>query len=167
MPTRPCSGSRGVPSGGDSRGVRINTVLRSKDSSTSSCCGIVFAGHCTGADLASHYASADFLVFSSVTETFGNVMLEIIGRRQRKTGPQTSPHDPASERSISFPCHPSDMRCQHERVCRLPIGATRNRLSSLGKPPPKLRRHEWTQLRRTRRKALADSHECVIAAIAK
>jgi UDP-2,3-diacylglucosamine pyrophosphatase LpxH/glycosyltransferase involved in cell wall biosynthesis len=35
-----------------------------------------FAGLRTGEDLASHYASADVLVFPSETETFGNVLLE-------------------------------------------------------------------------------------------
>ena len=36
----------------------------------------VFAGMRTGGDLAEHYASADILLFPSVTETFGNVTLE-------------------------------------------------------------------------------------------
>ena len=35
-----------------------------------------FAGMQTGEDLARHYASADILVFSSETDTFGNVLLE-------------------------------------------------------------------------------------------
>ncbi len=37
---------------------------------------IHFAGVRTGDDLARHYASADFLLFPSETETFGNVLLE-------------------------------------------------------------------------------------------
>jgi glycosyltransferase involved in cell wall biosynthesis len=36
----------------------------------------IFAGMQTGEDLASHYASADLFVFTSKTETFGNVTLE-------------------------------------------------------------------------------------------
>ena len=36
----------------------------------------VFAGRRMGEDLASHYASADLLLFPSLTETFGNVTLE-------------------------------------------------------------------------------------------
>lgn len=36
----------------------------------------VFAGSRTGMDLARHYASADLFVFPSMTETFGNVVLE-------------------------------------------------------------------------------------------
>jgi glycosyltransferase involved in cell wall biosynthesis len=35
-----------------------------------------FAGYQSGDDLATHYASADFLLFPSKTETFGNVLLE-------------------------------------------------------------------------------------------
>ncbi|MBU1444557.1 MAG: glycosyltransferase family 1 protein [Gammaproteobacteria bacterium] len=38
--------------------------------------GITFAGTRTGDDLAAHFASADFFVFPSMTETFGNVTLE-------------------------------------------------------------------------------------------
>ena len=36
----------------------------------------IFAGRRLGHDLAVHYASADMLVFPSLTETFGNVTLE-------------------------------------------------------------------------------------------
>ena len=35
-----------------------------------------FAGYRIGADLADHYAAADLFAFSSLTETFGNVVLE-------------------------------------------------------------------------------------------
>lgn len=37
---------------------------------------IILTGPRTGATLAEHYASADFFVFSSLTETYGNVILE-------------------------------------------------------------------------------------------
>lgn len=37
---------------------------------------IVFAGMRTGEDLAAHYASADFFIFPSMTETYGNVTVE-------------------------------------------------------------------------------------------
>ncbi len=37
---------------------------------------IVFAGMRTGEDLAIHYASADIFIFPSLTETFGNVVVE-------------------------------------------------------------------------------------------
>lgn len=38
----------------------------------------IFAGARTGEDLARHYASADLFLFPSVTETFGNVVLEAL-----------------------------------------------------------------------------------------
>lgn len=38
--------------------------------------GSTFAGRRSGVDLAEHYASADLLLFPSLTETFGNVTLE-------------------------------------------------------------------------------------------
>jgi glycosyltransferase involved in cell wall biosynthesis len=40
------------------------------------CPGAIFAGQRIGADLATHYASADLFLFPSVTETFGNVTTE-------------------------------------------------------------------------------------------
>ncbi len=40
--------------------------------------GLVFAGMRTGEDLARHYASADLFLFPSLTETFGNVILEAL-----------------------------------------------------------------------------------------
>jgi glycosyltransferase involved in cell wall biosynthesis len=41
-----------------------------------SCPDCIFAGPRTGEDLARHYASADLFLFPSLTETFGNVVLE-------------------------------------------------------------------------------------------
>ncbi|MEL7062018.1 MAG: glycosyltransferase family 1 protein [Acidobacteriota bacterium] len=38
--------------------------------------GAIYAGMRRGADLAAHYASGDLLIFPSLTETFGNVLLE-------------------------------------------------------------------------------------------
>jgi glycosyltransferase involved in cell wall biosynthesis len=37
-----------------------------------------FAGYRTGDDLADHYAAADLFAFASLTETFGNVVLEAL-----------------------------------------------------------------------------------------
>jgi glycosyltransferase involved in cell wall biosynthesis len=42
----------------------------------SACPDAVFAGQRTGEDLAAHYASADLFLFTSLTETFGNVTAE-------------------------------------------------------------------------------------------
>lgn len=38
----------------------------------------IFAGMRSGEDLAAHYASADFFIFPSLTETFGNVITEAL-----------------------------------------------------------------------------------------
>ncbi|MBI3526151.1 MAG: glycosyltransferase family 1 protein [Betaproteobacteria bacterium] len=43
-----------------------------------SCPTAIFAGMRTGADLATHYASADLFLFPSLTETFGNVTTEAL-----------------------------------------------------------------------------------------
>lgn len=42
------------------------------------CPEALFAGQRNGEDLAAHYASADFFVFPSLTETFGNVTVEAL-----------------------------------------------------------------------------------------
>jgi glycosyltransferase involved in cell wall biosynthesis len=42
----------------------------------SKCPEAIFAGMRSGQDLATHYASADVLLFPSITETYGNVTLE-------------------------------------------------------------------------------------------
>jgi len=42
------------------------------------CEGAIFAGTRRGEDLAAHYASADLLLFPSLTETFGNVTTEAL-----------------------------------------------------------------------------------------
>jgi glycosyltransferase involved in cell wall biosynthesis len=41
-----------------------------------SCPNSIFAGMQTGESLAQHYASSDIFLFSSISETFGNVTLE-------------------------------------------------------------------------------------------
>ena len=40
---------------------------------------VIFSGMQTGEDLATHYASADVLLFASETETYGNVVMEAMG----------------------------------------------------------------------------------------
>jgi glycosyltransferase involved in cell wall biosynthesis len=64
------------------RGVNPTTRLvivgdgPSRDAIQSACPQAHFAGMRSGSDLATHYASADILLFPSITETFGNVTLE-------------------------------------------------------------------------------------------
>jgi glycosyltransferase involved in cell wall biosynthesis len=47
-----------------------------RDALRARCPQAIFAGHRGGDDLAAHYASADVFLFSSLTETFGNVTTE-------------------------------------------------------------------------------------------
>lgn len=54
-----------------------------------------YAGSRTGADLAAHYASADVFVFPSITETFGNVVLEAMS-----SGLMTVAYDYAAPRLL-------------------------------------------------------------------
>lgn len=48
----------------------------SKSQLQAKCTEATFAGMRSGSDLAAHYASADLLLFPSITETYGNVTLE-------------------------------------------------------------------------------------------
>ncbi|MBN2467811.1 MAG: glycosyltransferase family 1 protein [Deltaproteobacteria bacterium] len=48
----------------------------SRNSLESTCSDVIFAGMQSGEALARHYASADMFLFPSITETFGNVILE-------------------------------------------------------------------------------------------
>lgn len=50
----------------------------SRDALARQCPQAVFAGARRGEDLAAHYASADLFLFPSLTETFGNVVLEAL-----------------------------------------------------------------------------------------
>lgn len=47
-----------------------------RESLRAACPEALFAGVCSGEDLAAHYASADLFLFPSLTETFGNVVPE-------------------------------------------------------------------------------------------
>jgi glycosyltransferase involved in cell wall biosynthesis len=48
----------------------------SRESMRTRCPDAIYAGMRTGEDLATHYASGDIFLFSSLTETFGNVTVE-------------------------------------------------------------------------------------------
>ena len=63
---------------GDGRGLRLVFVGDGplRVALGERCPQAVFAGQRSGEDLATHYASADFFVFPSMTETFGNVVTE-------------------------------------------------------------------------------------------
>ena len=63
-----------------SEGVQVRGLLVGdgplRASLAARCPELIFAGQRSGTDLAAHYASADFFVFPSLTETFGNVVIE-------------------------------------------------------------------------------------------
>ena len=77
-----------------------------------------FAGYRAGEDLADHYAAADIFAFSSLTETFGNVVLEAMASglpvvalraggvgetvRSGETGLLVEPSEPADR--LAEPC---------------------------------------------------------------
>lgn len=62
------------------RGARLVVVGDgpARRSLAAACPGAVFTGMLRGAPLAAHYASADLFVFPSLSETFGNVLLEAL-----------------------------------------------------------------------------------------
>ncbi len=92
--------------------------------------GTVFMGRLTGRALSEFYASADIFVFPSITETFGNVVLEAMSSHLALVAPDwgattelATPHT-----SLQFPAH--DPAALADRVERLVNDAPlRRRLS--------------------------------------
>src|SRR5471032_2166093 len=66
--------------------------------------GTVFMGRLTGRALSEFYASADIFVFPSITETFGNVVLEAMSSRLALVAPDiVATTEPATtETSLQF-----------------------------------------------------------------
>ena len=67
--------------------------------------GTVFTGHIAGDDLSAFYASADVFIFPSVTDTFGNVLLEAMASGPAIVGAQygTTTELLAEGRGLTFP----------------------------------------------------------------
>jgi glycosyltransferase involved in cell wall biosynthesis len=92
--------------------------------------GAVFAGRLTGRALSEFYASADVFVFPSITETFGNVVLEAMASGLAVIAPDwgATTELATAERALQFPAH--DALALAERVERLVTDASlRRRLS--------------------------------------
>ncbi|HEV8410774.1 MAG TPA: glycosyltransferase family 1 protein [Gemmatimonadaceae bacterium] len=81
--------------------------------------GTVFMGRLTGRSLSEFYASADIFVFPSITETFGNVVLEAMSSRLALVAPDwgATTELATTETALQFPAH--DAAALAERVERL------------------------------------------------
>ena len=69
--------------------------------------GAVFMGRLTGRALSEFYASADIFVFPSITETFGNVVLEAMASRLALVAPDwgATTELATTETALQFPAH--------------------------------------------------------------
>jgi glycosyltransferase involved in cell wall biosynthesis len=81
--------------------------------------GAVFVGRLTGRALSEFYASADIFVFPSITETFGNVVLEAMASRLALVAPDwgATTELATTETALQFPAH--DPGALADRVERL------------------------------------------------
>jgi phosphatidylinositol alpha 1,6-mannosyltransferase len=69
--------------------------------------GTVFMGRLTGRALSEFYASADIFVFPSITETFGNVVLEAMSSHLALVAPDwgATTELATTETALQFPAH--------------------------------------------------------------
>jgi glycosyltransferase involved in cell wall biosynthesis len=81
--------------------------------------GSVFTGRLTGRALSEFYASADIFVFPSITETFGNVVLEAMASRLALVAPDwgATTELATTETALQFPAY--DPGALADRVERL------------------------------------------------
>jgi glycosyltransferase involved in cell wall biosynthesis len=81
--------------------------------------GAIFMGRLSGRDLSEFYASADIFVFPSITETFGNVVLEAMASGLALVAPDwgATTELATTETALQFPAH--DPAALAERVERL------------------------------------------------
>jgi glycosyltransferase involved in cell wall biosynthesis len=94
-----------------------------------------FAGHQAGADLARWYASADFFLFPSTTETFGNVVLEAFASGLPTVGAAAGGVQdlvqPGVNGLLATPRDPRDLADKIEILLRNPSYAARLRRGAL------------------------------------
>jgi glycosyltransferase involved in cell wall biosynthesis len=92
--------------------------------------GAVFMGRLTGRALSEFYASADIFVFPSITETFGNVVLEAMSSRLALVAPDwgATTELATTETALQFPAKdPAALADRVERLVRDP--ALRRRIA--------------------------------------
>jgi glycosyltransferase involved in cell wall biosynthesis len=92
--------------------------------------GTIFMGRLTGRALSEFYASADIFVFPSITETFGNVVLEAMSSRLALVAPDlgATTELATTETALQFPSQdPAALADRVERLVRDP--ALRRRIS--------------------------------------
>lgn len=92
--------------------------------------GTTFMGRLTGRALSEFYASADIFVFPSITETFGNVVLEAMSSRLALVAPDlgATTELATTETALQFPSQdPAALADRVERLVRDP--ALRRRIS--------------------------------------
>ncbi|MBK9131416.1 MAG: glycosyltransferase family 1 protein [Gammaproteobacteria bacterium] len=76
----------------------------------------VFCGMRTGTDLAAHYASGDLFLFPSLTETFGNVLLEALASGLAVVAydyAAANQHIRASDNGLTAPCGDEEAFIRH------------------------------------------------------
>ena len=96
--------------------------------------GTTFAGKLSGRALSEFYASADIFVFPSITETFGNVVLEAMASGLALVAPDVGATTElaTTETALQFPAHdPAALAERVERLMRSPTLRSRLAASAL------------------------------------
>jgi glycosyltransferase involved in cell wall biosynthesis len=106
----------------------------------------VFCGARRGEDLAAHYASADLFLFPSLTETFGNVVLEAMASGLPLVGYDEAAVAECVEDGVSgLSCPPGDEDSFIARACRIAADAPlRRRLGTAARAAAA--RRSWAEI---------------------
>lgn len=106
----------------------------------------VFCGARRGEDLAAHYASADLFLFPSLTETFGNVVLEAMASGLPLVGYDDAAVSECVEDGVNgLSCPPGDEAAFIAHACRLAADAPlRRRLGAAARA--EAGRRSWAEI---------------------